>query len=106
MDLKTITNNINKLTNKEKVVFIQTLLGVSVQLSHFLARMQEKILIAFPEDIHYMMVLSMANINALAYEDMAEIQDYSLNIDSYEEKLIALLKKLNEIYKDKLNDAN
>lgn len=103
MDLKTVSKNINKLTSKEKVVFIETLLGVSVTLSQFLARMQKSIPIPFPPDVHYMMLLSFTNINALSNDEgTGDIIDYSLNVDAYEDKLISILKQLNEIYKEKL----
>ena len=107
MDLKTVYKNINKLTSKEKVGFIETLLGVSVTMSQFLAIWQEKLPFSLPEDIHYAMLLSFANLNALVNPDSSgEIKDYSLNLDSCKDKLIFILKQLNEIYKDELNDAN
>ena len=103
LDLKTVQNNINKMTNSEKITFIETLLGASVTLSQFLMRLQERILIAFPPDIHYLMLLSIANIKCLSSkENTGEIVDYSLKTDSYQDKLIDVLKQLNEIYKDEL----
>jgi hypothetical protein len=101
--LKTITNNINKMTNKEKITFIETLLGVSVTIAEFLIDFQIKCPISLPPDIHYMMLIALANINALSQkESTAEIMDFSIKTDSYEDKLICILKQLNEIYKDKI----
>ncbi len=105
MDLKIVLKNINNLTNKEKVAFIETLLGVSVTMSQFLIRMQEIVPFPFPAEIHYMILISMTNINSLSNDEgVGDIIDYSLKIDDYECKLIAILKQLNEIYKDELND--
>ncbi len=56
-------------------------------------------------DIHYFMMIAMANLVCLSKDDNPiEISDYSLKSDSYEEKLISFLKKLNMIYKEKLDD--
>lgn len=103
MDLKIISKNINRLTNKEKIIFIETLLGVSGQMAKFLMKFEEKSFLPLPPDIHYMILITMTNLNSLSHEDCeGEIIDFSLKTDSEEEKLIAILKQLNEIYKDKL----
>ena len=103
MDLQTVTKNINKMTNKEKNVFIETLLGVSVTMAQFLVKFQERLPIPFPVDIHYMILIALTNINSLSSKDnTGEIVDFSIRTDSYEEKLIDVLKQLNEIYKEKL----
>ena len=103
MNLETITKNINRLTNKEKITFIQTLLGVSVQMTTFLARLEKVLGYPFPADIHYMMIIALANINSLSIENNSgEVIDFSPRIDSIKEKLIDVLKQMNEIYKDEL----
>lgn len=102
-DLKNVTANINKMTNKEKIVFIETLLGISGQMAKFLIKFQERIPISLPVDIHYMILIAFTNLNSLSHKDnTGEIVDFSLRSDSYEEKLIDVLKQLNIIYKDKL----
>lgn len=103
MDLDIITKNIQKMTTKEKVTFIQTLLGVSGQLSKFLIGFQEKCFIPLPADVHYFMMISMVNLASLSKEDVPiDIVDYSDSTDLWEDKLISMLKQLNVIYKDKL----
>ena len=103
MDLQTVTKNINKMTNKEKNVFIETLLGVSVTMAQFLVKFQERLSVPLPVDIHYMILIALTNINSLSSkESTGEIVDFSIRTDSYEEKLIDVLKQLNEIYKEKL----
>lgn len=105
LDLKTISKNIAKMTSKEKTTFIETLLGISGKLSSFLITMQEKIRISLPVEIHYMMLMSITNIRALANpEGNVEIIDVSSNLDGYDKKLITILKQLNDLYKDELND--
>lgn len=105
MNIDTITKNINKLTNKEKVAFIQTLLGISVTLSDFLIQFQKNCHIHLPADLHYAILLSFANLETLNQDETTpEIKDLSLDIDSHEDKLISILKLLNRIYKDKINE--
>lgn len=105
MDYDTITKNINKMTNKEKVTCIQTLLGISGHMAYFLGGMQEKSCIPLPAEIHYVMMISMVNLISLSKEnETVDIVDFSADIDSDEEKLISILKQLNKIYKDKLNE--
>lgn len=105
VNLKAISKNIDKLTNKEKVIFIETLLGVGGRLACFLSSIQERISIPFPADIHYMMLMAVTNIRALSHESGTyDVVDFSPNLDGYDKKLIAILKQLNEIYKDELND--
>lgn len=106
MDLKTISNNIDKMTNKEKITFIETLLGVSVTMAQFLMEMQARIPIPLPADIHYMMLIAINNINSLSCKDSSsEIVDYSLKSDCYKKKLIDIIKQLNKIYKEELEDG-
>ncbi len=103
MDLEIVTKNINKMTNKEKITLIQTLLGVSGMMMEFLSEFQRKCVIPLPSHIHYTMIITMTNLHALSKENATpEIKDYSLIVDSDEGKLISILKQLNEIYKDKL----
>jgi hypothetical protein len=104
-DLKTVTKNINRLTNKEKITFIETLLGISGQMAKFLVKFQEKCPISLPADIHYMILIAFTNLNSLSSENnTGEVVDFSLRDDSYKAKLIDVLKQLNEIYKEELNE--
>jgi|KBSMisStaDraftv2_1062788.scaffolds.fasta_scaffold235764_5 hypothetical protein len=103
MNLEIVSKNINRLTNKEKVTFIQTLLGISVQMTTFLARLEKSLPIPFPVEIHYMMMIALVNINSLSIENnTGEVIDFSLRTDSIKEKLIEILKQMNEIYKEEL----
>lgn len=103
MDIKAISKNIQRLTEKEKQTFIESLLGNSATLTFFLAEIQKKIKIPMPPDIHYIMLMTMCNLNSLTQNVACpDVMDYSLKEDGYEDKLISILKQLNEIYKDKL----
>lgn len=103
MNENVINKNIDKMTNKEKVVFIQTLLGVSAKMAHFLADCDLDQGVSIPSEIHYCMLLSFLNFVSLSKEnETPEMIDYSAKVDSSEDKLISFLKFLNEVYKEKL----
>lgn len=105
MNLRNISKNINRLTNKEKITFIETLLGVSVQMATFLGSLEKNLRNPLPELIHYCMMIALANITSLSNEgEPGEVLDFSVRTDSIKEKLIDILKQMNEIYKDDLKN--